>query len=53
MSKESTIDKDRIQQYLEFAPTEVSIMKLVEWLEIQGNGLFKVGKPFKKTKGRF
>ena len=53
MSKESTIGKDRLQQYLELAPTEVNIMKLVEWLEIQGNGLFQIGKPTKKTKSRF
>jgi hypothetical protein len=53
MSREITIEKDRIQEYLEFAPTKVNLMQFVKWLEIQGNGLFKIDKPFNNKKQRF
>lgn len=53
MSKESIVEKSKLQQYLEYAPTQVNILKLVEWLEVQGNGVFKISRPMKKIKNGF
>lgn len=53
MSRKTIIEKGRIQKYLEFAPIKMNLMQFVKWLEIQGNGLFKINKPFNSRKQRF
>ena len=47
-SRQKTIEKNKIQEYLECAPSKVDIMSMVKWLEIRANGLFKISKIPKK-----
>ncbi|MDA0778969.1 MAG: hypothetical protein O3C19_07895 [Bacteroidetes bacterium] len=47
MSKQVSIEKQLILQYLEYASEEVDTINFIEWIEFKSNSLVKIDKAMK------
>lgn len=50
MSGKNVIEKIKILQYLDFAPSEMDLLQFAKWLAIRSGGVFEIIDTSKKEK---